>query len=215
MKTAFFSLLSLVLIQATPLTAFADDLPPATHTAKIEVELKWRDSKGKNDKIQADKVLMSLNWKTKACQLDLGNGVFRACTFDHSKDLLNTDGSLLVKDVPGIRMTGESIDKLINQYALADKKISSTIIAVVDGTRAERQTGLELPFYELSTNTKTPTLYNAFDKGAAIVREVVIYHPRFNGKALVLSFKIKEIKAHKGSLHVIGDNADGNFGAQQ
>lgn len=214
---SFFQIMGVAHAQPTP-----TPLPPATHTAKVDLELKWVDAKGKSDKIESKDYTFSLNWNTQKCHIKLSDKSYAPCLFDHSKDLLNANGELIMKGLPQAHFGPEVMNALINLFAKEEKKSTSMIIAAVQETASTRSAGFDLPFYtcggpataspNCEKNGKDLVIYNAFKKNSYVTREVTIVHPRFGGKMLVFSMKIQDITPFSGAFNITGNNSDGNFG---
>ena len=92
-----------------------------------------------------------------------------------------------------------------NISPLNNSKIKNNIRDVVRGTSANRVNGLDLPFYTcedcVKVKGKTP-VWNAFD--GRVTAEVLMNHALLQDQKLLLTLKLRNLKAISGAFETTG-----------
>jgi hypothetical protein len=189
----------------------------ASHEGKVELTLSVIDAKGRRDKVASQDLDFALTWKNKNCEIRLKHGRQAYCKLDTSRDLVNANGELVMKNIPQAHFSGETIGALISLLGKEDRKFTKMVDQLVRETAIERATGFDLPFYSCATdclqNGNQLQLNHVFKKrGTEVTREISLSSLSFRGQRVVFSMTLKDMVPHSGAFDIIGNNNAGNFG---
>ncbi len=188
-------------------------LAAITHTGKLDAKLVLMDSLGKEEKVASAQAPFSLDWYSKKCSFAIGKNTVD-CALDISQDLKNKAGNLVMSKMPQVQISSDHLANLYRTLSLTDKKNLNLLDHVINENETNRafEYGLNMPFYaceDCSSTGKEMIVYNVFQ--SAVTRTHYVKHSLLNGKRLVLKVTLREMKAHPGAFHVIGNNSQGNF----
>jgi hypothetical protein len=214
MKTSFTRILISTLLGFSfgVATAQAD----GTHYGKIELELDRVNiaAKIKLASIAGD---FHLDWPSGKCEIQVGS-VFYYCKLDHSQDLLNSQGVLIMQQLPVLHFDNAAIDPLMLMIGslVPNSARSFTMSTLVSNSDSGHPLGFDLPMYsclqcEITDQPTNPVaLINVFQ--GAVTRTLEITDASLRNSKLVFSVTLKQMHVNAGDFQIIRDNSSGNFG---
>lgn len=181
-----------------------------SHSGAIDLDLLEVDEKGNETRVESDSGEFLLDWKLGKCSIQVGKIIY-SCLLDTTQDIVNRKGELVMKSLPQIKLSGDTLGTMIRKLGLEDRQLKKIIGKIVDDTHASRAKGFLLPFYtcgDCEKNGKDLLLWNAFQ--SYVTRDISIQHAYLgNYKRIVFRMKLKNLKYSDGFYQVIGnDNAD-------
>lgn len=211
MKISYFAWFwSLLGALTALLNARADTL--ITHIAKVEIALYEINDKGNEDKIESRNGTASIDWRTGECFIFIRRDKY-PCLFDHSEDIINKKGELVMKELPQIKIPSRQVDYMLIALMVGDRYPVSDLSQLILDVSSKRSSEFKIPFYECldcENNGKDLRLLNAIH--GKITRSFVVEHRSLGKKKLKFSVTLKDVAVQTGNIYTIGNDNANDFG---
>lgn len=191
---------------------FAQWVEKPTHFGKAELTLSLIDAKGKTQKIASESSYLALHWKQKICSIsfkDGGNYKNVDCLFSNDRDLIATNGELIMKAMPQINFEGNVVADLIRTLGKHDKKLSHSVDRAVENSESVLAKGLAIPFYTCGDCRTAGDNLLLWDVYKSYSEKTVELTSGLGGSKLILSVKVKGMKVAFGNINIVSDNSQG------
>ncbi|MBS1958204.1 MAG: hypothetical protein JST80_01905 [Bdellovibrionales bacterium] len=216
LRLSFKPYLPLLALLAFWGSSFAQAADRPTQTAKLGLTLTLVNDKGKSDKITFREADVRIYWSQRKCEAETREAIY-PCKLDIKGDLIADSGEVLIKGLPKLHFDQKTLDKMVKDLGIVDKKTASQIFKVVAESSYTRVDGFDVPWYALRTDLPyrpgdSPRFWSGFN---SLTVSFPIYAPNTLGQSqsLLLEFRLHELKADAGAFQVVNANDAGNFGS--